>query len=96
MIPYLVPAEVQNSVLAAILTFSDRVIYPVYETVPRTGGVSALNDRSMAGVIMWAPGSIVFLLPVLWLIVTALGGPRPVRVTESRGRVVGQLGPRSD
>jgi cytochrome c oxidase assembly factor CtaG len=83
MIPYLVLAEIQNSVLAAILTFSDRVIYPAYEAAPRMGGVSALDDQSMAGVIMWVPGSIVFLLPVLWLIVSALAGPRPVGMTEA-------------
>jgi cytochrome c oxidase assembly factor CtaG len=82
MIPYLVLAEIQNGVLAAILTFSDRVIYPAYEAAPRMGGVSALDDQAMAGVIMWVPGSIVFLLPVLWLIVSALAGPRPVGVTE--------------
>jgi cytochrome c oxidase assembly factor CtaG len=83
MIPYLVLAEIQNGALAAILTFSDRVIYRAYEAVPRTGGLSALDDQSMAGVIMWVPGSIVFLLPVLWLIVSALAGPRPVGVTEA-------------
>ena len=83
MIPYLVLAEIQNGVLAAILTFSDRVIYPAYEAAPRMGGVSALDDQSMAGVIMWVPGSIVFLLPVLWLIVSALAGSRPVGMTEA-------------
>jgi len=46
MIPYLVLAEYQNATLAAILTFSDRVIYPAYEHVPRPWGLSALEDES--------------------------------------------------
>jgi cytochrome c oxidase assembly factor CtaG len=76
MIPYLVLAEFQNATLAAILTFSDRVIYPAYEHVSRPWGLSALEDQSIAGAIMWVPGSIAFLLPLLWLILTAVSGPK--------------------
>ena len=67
MIPYLVLADFQNSVLAAILTFSDRVIYSAYEAVSRSHTMSALEDQAIAGVIMWVPGSLAFLLPVLWI-----------------------------
>jgi cytochrome c oxidase assembly factor CtaG len=76
MIPYLVLAELQNTALSAILTFSDRVIYPAYETAPRLWGVSALEDQSIAGAIMWVPGSLAFLLPLLWLVLTAIAGPK--------------------
>jgi cytochrome c oxidase assembly factor CtaG len=76
MIPYLVFAEFQNTALAAILTFSDRVIYPAYQSASRPWGLSALEDQSIAGVIMWVPGSVAFLLPLLWLVLTALAGPR--------------------
>jgi cytochrome c oxidase assembly factor CtaG len=72
MIPYLALAELQNSTLAAILTFADRVIYPAYETLPRQWTITALEDQSIAGVIMWVPGSLAFVLPMLWLIVTAV------------------------
>src|SRR6266851_2798515 len=70
MIPYLVLADLQNSVLAAVLTFSDRVIYSAYEAVPRAQGFSALEDQAIAGVVMWVPGSLAFLLPVLWIVAT--------------------------
>ncbi len=70
MIPYLVLADLQNSVLAAVLTFSDRVIYSAYEAVPRSQGITALEDQAIAGVIMWVPGSLAFLLPVLWIAAT--------------------------
>ena len=81
MIPYLVLADLQNSVLAAILTFSDHVIYPAYDAVPRTQGFSALDDQAIAGVIMWVPGSLAFLLPVLWIVVaTAMATREPARM----------------
>src|SRR5262245_43946297 len=38
---YLLAADIVNTVLCAILTFSDRVLYPVYETVPRLFGTTA-------------------------------------------------------
>jgi cytochrome c oxidase assembly factor CtaG len=88
MIPYLVFAEFQNTALAAILTFSDRVIYPAYESASRPWSLSALEDQSLAGAIMWVPGSIAFLLPLLWLVLTAIGGPkdRPAAVEAAGGQ----------
>lgn len=80
MIPYLVLAEAQNTILAAILTFSDRVIYPAYAA----GGVAALDDQAMAGVVMWVPGSLAFLLPTIWLVLQALAPARPP-LTAARG-----------
>jgi cytochrome c oxidase assembly factor CtaG len=67
MIPYLLLADVQNTILAAILTFSDRLIYPAY---------AALDDQSTAGVIMWLPGSLVFLVAAMYLAMAALEHPR--------------------
>jgi cytochrome c oxidase assembly factor CtaG len=80
MIPYLLLADVQNTILAAILTFSDRVIYPAYATPARVGALSALEDQAIAGVIMWVPGSLVFLVAAVWLAMKALthhDGPTP-------------------
>lgn len=85
MIPYLVLADLQNSALAAILTFSDHVIYRAYEAVPRIRDVSALEDQGIAGVIMWVPGSLAFLLPVLLLVVTAIAAPGPRLEAAPRG-----------
>jgi len=77
MIPYLLLADLQNTILAAILTFSDRLIYPAYASVT-AGRLSALDDQAMAGVIMWVPGSLVFLVAAIWLAMEALGGARAV------------------
>ena len=83
MIPYLLLADLQNTVLAAILTLSDRVIYPAYATIARAGTMSALEDQSMGGVIMWVPGSLVFLIAAVWLAMEALNGPGALPVIAS-------------
>ena len=56
LFPYLLLADVQNTVLAAWLTFSPVVLYPYYLRVPRLAGISALDDQATAGVLMWVPG----------------------------------------
>jgi cytochrome c oxidase assembly factor CtaG len=84
MIPYLLLAELQNTILAAILAFADRVIYPTYAALPPTGSLSALEDQSLAGVIMWVPGSIAFLVPLLWLVLTTIAAPRAERRLEAQ------------
>jgi cytochrome c oxidase assembly factor CtaG/ferredoxin len=63
MIPYLLLADVQNTVLSAFLTFSDRVVYPTYGLVPQFPGMNSLSDQHAAGAIMWVPGSIFYLIP---------------------------------
>ena len=43
LLPYLILADVQNTVLSALLTFSDHVLYPYYLQIPRLGRLSALG-----------------------------------------------------
>ena len=74
LFPYLLLADLQNTLLAAWLTFAPRVLYPYYLQVPRLDGISALDDQRFAGVLMWVPGSIAFLLPLFWIAVTYLLG----------------------
>jgi cytochrome c oxidase assembly factor CtaG/polyferredoxin len=64
LVPYLLLADVSNTALAALLAFSDRVIYPYYADVPQLAGGSPLTDQAAAGVLMWVPGSVAFLLPL--------------------------------
>ncbi len=88
VVPYLILADVQNTVLAAWLTFSSAPIYPHYETIPRVGGWTPLADQQVAGVLMWVPGSIALLVPVLVIGVKLLFGeraPRPATKVVSRG-----------
>ena len=91
MIPYLLLADIQNTALSALFIFYERVIYPTYATVPRLGGISVLDDQAAAGAIMWVPGSVVFLVPVAWLIYQVLDSSQARRGVASRPAVVGRI-----
>src|SRR4029077_21217322 len=85
MIPYLLLADLVNTGLSAVLSFSDHVLYPTYQLAPRLWGISALDDQAAAGAIMWVPGSIAFLVPAMLLGMRALQSNRrtivpPIRV----------------
>jgi cytochrome c oxidase assembly factor CtaG len=82
MIPYLGLAEVQNVLLAAIFVLAGRALYPTYAATAARLGTSALEDQTLAGLIMWGPGSLVFLLPAGWLILRLLA---PARMTRNDG-----------
>jgi cytochrome c oxidase assembly factor CtaG/polyferredoxin len=69
---YLLAADLLNTLISAILTFSEHVLYPTYTAVPRLFGTSALTDQATAGVIMWVPGSLVFLIPAAVLAIQYL------------------------
>jgi cytochrome c oxidase assembly factor CtaG/polyferredoxin len=88
LLPYLLLADIQNTVLAALFTFSDRVLYPHYEQVPRLAGITALADQHGAGVLMWVPGSIAFLVPLLWIGVRLFLGVEPASATSRRSHTV--------
>ena len=77
MIPYLLAADVQNTLLAALLTFSDRVLYPFYEFHSRAAEAAALDDQVLAGVIMWVPMSLAYLVPAALLTIRLLSPAKP-------------------
>lgn len=85
MVPYLLLADVQNTMLAGFLVFAERVVYPHYAVVPRLGGATPLADQAAAGAIMWVPGSIAFLVPAALILWRALSPVAPV--TPAGGRV---------
>ena len=55
------------SVVGALITLSDRVLYPFYATAPRIWGLSPLADQQIGGLLMWVPGGLV-----LWLAMTVV------------------------
>src|SRR5882724_7032878 len=73
---YLLGADLVNTALSATLTFSDHVLYPTYAHVPRLFAATALSDQATAGVIMWVPGSLAFMIPAVALAVRFLS-PTP-------------------
>jgi cytochrome c oxidase assembly factor CtaG len=85
---YLILADLQNTVLSAWLVFAERPIYAPYSAVPRLWQISALDDQAAAGAIMWVPGSVAFLLPVVWIVGQMLSPKRPHTVVLGHQPVV--------
>jgi cytochrome c oxidase assembly factor CtaG/ferredoxin len=84
LLPCLILADLSNTALAALLTFSNRLLYPYYGQMPRLGGLSPLDDQVAAGVVMWVPGSAAFLLPLCIVGVQLLSGGGLIRVKEQK------------
>jgi cytochrome c oxidase assembly factor CtaG len=82
VVPYLLIADVENTVLSAILVFSDRVIYPSYSAMPRLFGFPAQHDQAASGAIMWVLGSVAFLIPAVVIVVQWLSGTRRARALD--------------
>lgn len=82
MIPYLLLADLQNTLLAAFLTFYDGVIYETYRLAPRIFDVSAAADQAAAGVIMWVPGSMAYFIPAAFIAMKLLSVHKGVRPSE--------------
>ncbi len=88
LLPCLLLADIQNTVLSAILTFSEKPIYQHYVSQPRIAGISALDDQATAGVLMWVPGSVAFLGPLLFIGIRLFDGSFERKRSTPRRRQV--------
>lgn len=64
---YLFALGIPMSFVSAMITFSEKILYPFYAAAPRIFGLSAMDDQQLGGVIMWVPGMIVF-----WTAITVI------------------------
>ena len=76
IIPYLLTSDLVNTGLSAFLCFSGRLLYPSYALVHRPFGLDALKDQIAAGAFMWVFGSVVFLIPAIYLTARFLANGR--------------------
>jgi putative membrane protein len=59
---YLFAQSLIPTVLGAIITFANIVLYPYYAAAPRVIGLSPLDDQQAAGLLMWLGGATIVLL----------------------------------
>lgn len=64
---FVIAAIPPNMLTGIAIAFSDQVIYTYYLGVPRVWGIDALGDQMLGGVIMWVPGSMMYIIAVLIL-----------------------------
>jgi putative membrane protein len=55
---YLFLVGIPMQIVAALITFSDEVLYPWYVAAPRMWGLSPLEDQRLGGLLMWVPGNL--------------------------------------
>lgn len=55
---YLFLVGIPMQIVAALITFSDEVLYPWYVAAPRMWGLSPLDDQRLGGLLMWVPGNL--------------------------------------
>ena len=72
MIPYLVGADIVNTALSAFLAFCDRPVYTYYLAQPNRFQINPMTDQVVGAVIMWVVGSMVFLIPAVFITVNLL------------------------
>lgn len=93
---YLFLAGVPMSLVAALITLSDELLYPFYAEAPRVWDLTPLADQRAGGVIMWVPGTLVFVVAITcvffgWARAEAAhegADPDPIGVPEGRGHGV--------
>jgi putative membrane protein len=59
---YLFVFGMPMTVVAAMITGADAVLYPYYARAPRLFGLDALADQRLGGVLMWVPAGLIPLV----------------------------------
>jgi len=65
---FLLMAIPPNMIAGIAIAFSQSPIYPHYEAMPRLWNISVMTDQRLAGIIMWVPGSMMYIIFALILV----------------------------
>lgn len=73
-LPYLLPPFLEGMLIGVLLTFSNRPLYTTYEDLDTQPiwGLGLLDDQQLGGLIMWVPGGMFFLIPLMGILVQFL------------------------
>jgi putative membrane protein len=80
MLPYLVLADIVNTALSAFLAFCDRPVYTYYLQRPNPFHVDPISDQRAGAVIMWVLGSLIFLVPAVFVTFRLLNQEKTRRI----------------
>lgn len=59
---YLFAFGMPMTIVAAMITGAEHVLYPFYDTVPGVTSLTPLEDQRLGGVLMWVPAGVVPLV----------------------------------
>lgn len=66
---YLFTTALHSGALGALITFASSVWYPHYLATAGEGGMTALEDQQLGGLIMWIPAGVVYIAAALVMFV---------------------------
>lgn len=64
----LLGTAVANMLPGVAIAMARAPIYTYYESVPRLWGISVMNDQIISGMIMWIPGTMMYVVAILVII----------------------------
>jgi cytochrome c oxidase assembly factor CtaG len=70
---YVFLTAVHSSILGALLTVAPGVWYPTYASAATAWHLDALEDQQLAGLLMWVPSGVIFIVFGLALFAAWLG-----------------------
>ena len=73
----LLATMVAMGALGALLTFAPRAYFAPHWLTTQSWGLSPMEDQQIAGIIMWAPASLVYLIAALSILYRSLGSRAP-------------------
>jgi cytochrome c oxidase assembly factor CtaG len=70
---YVFTTALHTSLLGALMTFTQKVWYPIYEGRTTPWNLSPIEDQQLGGLIMWIPSGIVFVVVGLAMFAAWIG-----------------------
>jgi putative membrane protein len=71
-----------TGVLGAILTFAPQPLYAADQLALAAWGLTAKSDQQLAGLIMWAPSGLLYLIVALVVTARMIAAPTTMRTSE--------------
>lgn len=85
-LPYLLPPFLEGMVIGVLLTFAEQPLYRTYAQMEQPWGFTPVSDQQLGGLIMWIPGGMLFLIPLVGLLAAVLsdeGEPAPTSASST-------------
>lgn len=76
VIPAIIGVMAQMGLLGALLAFARGPLYAAHELTTWPWGLTPLEDQQLAGLVMWVPGALPYLVAVLALLAGRLASGR--------------------
>ncbi|HZT86454.1 MAG TPA: cytochrome c oxidase assembly protein [Stellaceae bacterium] len=66
-IVFVATAAILSGLPGALIALAPRPLYPIHAAGDAAWGLSLLEDQQLAGIVMWIPGGVVYIVAVAWL-----------------------------